>query len=117
MAVAEPVPEATSEPWRAPVAGRVGGLPGLVVALQVVGIALMMAMLVTPAAAASLLTRRLLPMMFIAAVLGMTSSVVGLYGSYYLDIASGPAIVLVATLVFVSVFLFEPKRGVVWRKN
>ncbi len=88
----------------------------IVVSLQVVGIALMMAMLVTPAAAASLLTRRLPSMMAIAAVIGTLSSVTGLYASYYLDIASGPAIVLVATAVFVLVFLFAPGRGIMWRK-
>lgn len=88
----------------------------VVVALQVVGIALIMAMLVTPAAAASLLTRRLIPMMVVSAIIGVFSSVAGLYGSYYLDVASGPAIVLVATLVFVIVFLFAPYRGILWRR-
>ncbi len=87
----------------------------VVVALQVVGIALIMAMLVTPAAAASLLTRRLVPMMFVSAMIGMLASVAGLYGSYYLDVASGPAIVLVATLEFVLVFLLAPERGLLRR--
>jgi ABC-type Mn2+/Zn2+ transport system permease subunit len=89
----------------------------IVVSLQVVGIALMMAMLVTPAAAASLLTRRLPPMMAIAAVIGSVASVSGLYASYYLDIASGPAIVLVATLIFGLVFIFAPGRGIAWQKR
>jgi ABC-type Mn2+/Zn2+ transport system permease subunit len=89
----------------------------IVVSLQVVGIALMMAMLVTPAAAASLLTRRLPPMMAIAAFIGAIASVSGLYASYYLDVASGPAIVLVATLIFGLVFLFAPGRGIVWQKR
>jgi len=89
----------------------------IVVSLQVVGIALMMALLVTPAAAASLLTRRLPSMMAIAAVIGVLSSVVGLYASYYLDIASGPAIVLAATAVFILAFLFAPGRGRVWRNR
>lgn len=88
----------------------------IVVSLQVVGIALMMAMLVTPAAAASLLTRRLSQMMFVSAAIGCISSVAGLYSSYYLDIASGPAIVLVATLVFIAVFMFAPERGVFRRR-
>lgn len=86
----------------------------IVVSLQVVGIALMLAMLVTPAAAASLLTNRLTTMMGIAAGIGAISGIVGVYTSYYLDIASGPAVVLVATLVFVLVFLFSPRRGIVW---
>jgi ABC-type Mn2+/Zn2+ transport system permease subunit len=89
----------------------------IVVALQVVGIALMMAMLVTPAAAASLLTRRLPPMMAVSAAIGSFSSVAGLYASFYLDVASGPAIVLVATLIFVFAFLFAPEKGLVWRRT
>jgi ABC-type Mn2+/Zn2+ transport system permease subunit len=88
----------------------------VVVALQVVGIALMVAMLVTPAAAASLLTRRLMPMMFISALIGAFAGVAGLYASFYLNIASGPAVVLVATLIFILAFLLAPGRGVLWRK-
>lgn len=76
----------------------------IVVSLQVVGIALMLAMLVTPAATASLLTKRLTPMIGVAAVIGAFSGMIGLYASYYLNIASGPAVVLVTTAVFVVVF-------------
>jgi len=89
----------------------------VVVALEVVGIALVVAMLVTPAAAASLLTRRLLPMMLIAAVIGTIAAITGLYASFYLNVASGPAVVLLATLVFVITFLFSPERGVIWSKT
>lgn len=89
----------------------------IVVALQVVGIALMLAMLVTPAAAASFLTRRLPTMMLASAVIGIFSAITGLYASYQLNIASGPAVVLVATLVFIFIFLFAPGRGVVWHKQ
>lgn len=88
----------------------------IVTALQVVGIALMLAMFVTPAAAASLLTRRLPTMMGVAAVIGAVSGVVGLYASYYLNVASGPAVVLVATLIFVLVFAFAPGHGVLRRQ-
>lgn len=87
----------------------------IVTALQVVGIALMLAMFVTPAAAASLLTRRLPMMMVVAALIGVFSSVVGVYASFYLNVASGAAVVLTATLIFVLVFLFAPSRGFVWR--
>ncbi len=87
----------------------------IVVALQVVGLALMVAMLVTPAAAASLLTRRVPAMMAGAAAIGAFSGVAGLYVSYYLNIASGPAVVLVATLIFLAAFLFAPGRGVITR--
>lgn len=88
----------------------------IVVSLQVVGIALMLAMFVTPAAAASFLTRRLPTMMAVAAGIGAVSGIAGLYFSYYLDIASGPAVVLVATTIFILVFLFAPARGVVWQR-
>lgn len=88
----------------------------IVVALQVVGIALILAILVTPAAAASLLTRRLPSMMAVSAVIGVLSGVSGLYASYYLNIASGPAVVLAATAIFAVVFLFAPGRGLVWRR-
>jgi ABC-type Mn2+/Zn2+ transport system permease subunit len=86
----------------------------VVISLQVVGVALILAMLVTPAAAASLLTRRLPTMMAVAAGIGVGSGITGVYASYYLDIASGPAVVLVATAVFIVVFLFAPRRGAVW---
>ncbi len=69
----------------------------IVVSLQTVGVGLVAAMLVTPAATASLLTRRLPAMMAVAALVGVLSSVTGLYVSYYLDVASGAAIVLAAT--------------------
>ncbi len=88
----------------------------IVVSLQTVGVALMLAMLVTPAAAAQLLTRRLPSMMLIAALIGALANVTGLYLSYYSNIASGPAMVLVATAIFGVVFLFAPHRGMVWRR-
>lgn len=89
----------------------------IVVALQAVGIALMLAMFVTPAAAASLLTRRLPSMMGISAVIGATSGIVGVYTSFYLNIASGPAVVLVSTLIFALTFLLAPGKGLVWGKR
>lgn len=88
----------------------------IVTSLQTVGIALMLAMLVTPAAAAQILTKRLPYMMATAALIGAVSNVVGLYLSYYANIASGPAMVLVATTIFILVFLFAPRRGMIWRR-
>ncbi|HEX8992862.1 MAG TPA: metal ABC transporter permease [Anaerolineales bacterium] len=79
--------------------------------LQTVGVGLAAAMLVTPAATAYLLTRRLLSMMLISAALGALSSVVGLYLSYYVNIVSGSAIVLTATAFFLLAFLFNPRQG------
>ncbi len=86
----------------------------IVVSLQTVGVALMVAMLVTPAATAYLLTRRLWHMMVVGGSIGAISSVAGLYLSYYYNIASGPAVVLVCTGAFALAFLFAPGRGVFW---
>jgi manganese/iron transport system permease protein len=82
----------------------------IVVALQVVGVALMLAILVTPAAAASFLTRRLPAMMLVAALIGVFAGIAGVYASYYLDIASGPAVVLAATGVFLVVLAAAATR-------
>ena len=86
----------------------------VVVSLQTVGVALMVAMLVTPAATAYLLTRRLWHMMIVGAIIGAVSSVAGLYLSFYVNVASGAAVVLVCTGFFVLAFLFGPQRGAVW---
>jgi ABC-type Mn2+/Zn2+ transport system permease subunit len=86
----------------------------IVVSLQVVGIALMLAMLVTPAAAASFLTRRLPSMMLVSALIGVLSGIIGIYASFYLNIATGPAVVLAASVIFIFVFLFAPAKGVIW---
>jgi manganese/iron transport system permease protein len=76
----------------------------IVVSLQTVGIALMVAMLITPAATAYLLSRRLPVMMILASVIASASGVIGLYFSYYVNIASGAAIVLSATTIFLVVW-------------
>ncbi len=87
----------------------------IVVSLRTVGVALVAAMLVTPPAAAYLLTRRLPAMMAVSALIGIVSAIGGLYVSYYLNVASGGAMVLVATGIFLVAFLFAPARGVLWR--
>jgi len=79
----------------------------IAVSFQAVGVALMVAMLVTPAAAAYLLTKRLPVMMILAATIASVSGVVGLYLSYYINVASGPAIVLVATFAFLLSWLIK----------
>ncbi len=82
----------------------------VVVSMQAVGVALMLAMLVTPPATAYLLVRRLKPMMLCAACLGSFSGIAGLYLSYYFDMASGAAIVLVSTAFFLLALIFSPRR-------
>lgn len=86
----------------------------IVISMQTVGVALVAAMLVTPAATAYILVRRLPVMMVLSGVIGGFSSLVGLFASYHLNVASGAAIVLTTTLIFVLVFLFAPQRGLVW---
>jgi manganese/iron transport system permease protein len=85
----------------------------VVVSLQSVGIGLVTAMLVTPAATASLLTRRLPRMIALSALFGGLSGVIGLYASYYLDVVSGAAIVLTATAFFLVAFVWKRVRAAV----
>jgi ABC-type Mn2+/Zn2+ transport system permease subunit len=87
----------------------------IVVSLQTVGVGLVSAMLVTPAATAYLLTRRLPTMMALSALIGAFSGVAGLYLSFYINVASGAAVVLTATGLFMLAFLFSPRQGIVWR--
>ena len=72
----------------------------IVIGIQAAGIVLVMAMLITPAAAAYLIARRFVEVMVLGAVIGAASAVTGLYLSYYVDLPSGPAMALVATGVF-----------------
>ena len=80
-----------------------------VVAFRLVGVILAVAMLVTPAAAAALLTRRLSTMMLMATLVGIVSTVVGLYASFYLDLAAGPSIVLSAVILMIVSFVLSPR--------
>ncbi len=78
----------------------------IVASLQTVGVALMLALLVTPAATARLLVKRLHWMILISTLLGSLSGIIGLYVSYHQNIASGASIVLTATVIFLIVFSF-----------
>ena len=88
----------------------------IVVSLQAVGIILVVAMLVTPAATAQLLTVRFTRLMVLAALIGIASAVVGLYLSYWFDVASGATIVLVQTSAFVVALVLGP-RGLLARRR
>jgi manganese/iron transport system permease protein len=72
----------------------------VVAGVQVVGVILTSALLVTPAAAASLVTNRLSRMMGVAALIALVAAVAGLYASYYVNLPSGPAIVVVCIACF-----------------
>ncbi|GEO79160.1 metal ABC transporter permease [Companilactobacillus mindensis] len=80
-------------------------------ALQTVGIILVVAMLITPAATAFLWTDKLSTMLFLAAGFGIVSSITGLYFSYTFNWASGPAIVIVAAAMFAISFIGAPKQN------
>ena len=80
-------------------------------ALQTVGIILVVAMLITPAATAFLWTDKLNIMLVLSAVVGMISAIPGLYFSYTFNWASGPAIVIVAASLFALSFVFSPKQN------
>lgn len=85
----------------------------IVVSLQAVGIILVVAMLVTPAATAQLLTNRFGAMMRIAVIIGIGAAIAGLYLSFWLDVASGATIVLVETALFLLALALGPSTGLV----
>ncbi|MEU4806186.1 metal ABC transporter permease [Actinosynnema sp. NPDC023587] len=87
-----------------------------VVALQVVGVVLVVAMLIIPGSTAYLLTDRFGRMLVIAPAVSVGAAVVGLYLSYHLDTASGGMVVLVQGAVFLLVYLFAPRHGVLGRR-
>jgi len=77
----------------------------LVASMKAVGVLLVLAMLITPAATAYLLVPQLQQVMLLGSLFGVSASLMGMYASYYLNIASGPAIVLVASFWFGLAFL------------
>ena len=83
----------------------------IVISLQAVGIVLVVAMITTPAATAQMLVQRIGKMISTAALIGVVSAVAGLYLSYAFDLASGAAIVLVETALFLLVLLVTSLRG------
>lgn len=87
-----------------------------VVALQVVGVILVVAMLIIPGATAYLLTERFTRMLVIAPIIAATCSVLGIYLSYWLDASSGGLVVLVQGVVFGIVALLSPRHGLIGRR-
>ncbi|QQL45450.1 iron chelate uptake ABC transporter family permease subunit [Sulfuriroseicoccus oceanibius] len=91
----------------------------VVVAMQAVGVVLVSAMLITPAAAAYLITQRFHRMLVWAALFGMVSGALGALLSFLdTDLPTGPLMVLAASAIFAGAFLFSPREGVVvkWRR-
>lgn len=85
--------------------------------LQTVGTVLVIAMLITPAATAFMLTDRLSTMVFMAAGIGALSAVIGLFYSYSYNLASGATIVLTCAVFFILAFVFSPKKGIISHKK
>lgn len=86
-----------------------------VASLQTVGVILVVAMLITPASTAYLLTNRLSTMIILSAFFGAFSAVAGLYLSFKYNLTSGAVIVLVTTILFILAFIFSPQQGLLWR--
>ncbi|WNG88461.1 metal ABC transporter permease [Mycobacterium sp. ITM-2016-00317] len=82
-----------------------------VVALQAVGVVLVVALLITPGATAYLLTDRFGRMLLVAPTIAAACALIGLYSSYYLDTASGPMVVLANGVAFALAYLFGPRHG------
>jgi manganese/iron transport system permease protein len=87
----------------------------IIASMQAVGVILVIALLVGPALSAYLLVKELHQMMGIGALIGATTSVAGVYISYYHNLPSGPAIVLVSSTVFLLTLLFSPSQGLLTR--
>lgn len=88
----------------------------IVISIQTIGNILVLALLITPAAAARLLTDRLGVMMLVAPVIGAGSALVGLYLSWSFDLPAGGTIVLVATVAFLLAWLFAPRHGLIVKR-
>jgi manganese/iron transport system permease protein len=84
----------------------------IVASLKAVGVILVLSLLITPAATAYLLVTRFHHMMLVGVGIGVLSSITGMYLSYFYNLPSGPAIVLVASVIFILAFLFSPSQGI-----
>ena len=89
----------------------------IVASMKAVGVILVLALLITPGATAYLLVKRLHKMMILGAVIGIISSISGMYLSYFYNLPSGPAIVLVASGFFILALLFSPSYGIFTQKK
>jgi manganese/iron transport system permease protein len=87
----------------------------IIASMQAVGVILVIALLVGPALTAYLMVKELHQMMGLGAIIGVFASVVGVYISYYQNLPSGPAIVLVSSTLFILALLFSPAQGILTR--
>ena len=89
----------------------------IIASMQAVGVILVISLLVGPALTAYLLIKELHQMMIVGAILGAIASISGVYLSYYRNLPSGPAIVLVSSSLFLLALLFSPSQGILTRPN
>ena len=87
----------------------------IVASMQTVGVVLVVSLLIGPGITAYLLVKELHEMMQLGAVIGVISSVAGMYISYYLNVPSGAAIVLVVSILFLLALFFSPSQGILTR--
>jgi len=87
----------------------------VVASIQAVGVVLVVAMLITPGATAYLLTNRMQHMLWIAALVGAVSAIIGMYVSYWLNLSSGEAMVVVCAGIFGVTMFLSPKEGILVR--
>jgi len=87
----------------------------IVASMQTVGVVLVISLLVGPGITAYLLVKELHQIMVVGAIIGVIASITGIYSSYYLNIPSGPAIVLVIFSGFILALLFSPSQGILTR--
>ncbi len=87
----------------------------VVLGIQAIGVVLMAAMLITPAATARFWTNNLRKMLFLAAIFGVVSSIMGAYISYITPSPTGPWIVMILSLFATLSFFMAPKRGILSR--
>ena len=84
----------------------------IVASMKSVGVILVLSLLITPGATAYLLVKRLHEVMILGAAIGIISSISGMYLSYFFNLPSGPAIVLVVSGLFLLALLFSPSHGI-----
>jgi manganese/iron transport system permease protein len=83
----------------------------IIASMQTMGVVLVVSLLVGPAITAYLLVKELHQMIFLSSGLGFLASAIGLYSSYYLNLPSGPAIVLSVLILFLLTLVFSPSHG------
>ncbi len=89
----------------------------IIASMQTVGVVLVVAMLIGPSTTAYLLVKELHQMMGVGALIGVISSISGMYTSFYLNVPSGPCIVLISFSVLVLMLLFSPSQGLLTRPD